>query len=160
MPQLDLSYYVSQITWLLIFFGGFFCISKFLILPQLNRIVCERNDLVSKNISFADETLEKAKNINNEFEHKLQENNKNIQAKISQFVKQSIEHNNKKINDLKKQLQEEENKTIFQIKQELQKSVNDAKANVVEVIIEIIKKVYQADITEQEINCLMEKINK
>ena len=142
MPQLDFSYYISQITWLLISFGGFFCISKFLILKQLERILFARSNLIEANKNFTQETIDKTTKINQKCEDCLNNNRQEIDKKIADYIKNLNNNTDKKIEALKKQLSINENNEILKIKKEIEQLKKDACEQMILSIAEIIERVY------------------
>lgn len=158
MPQLDFSFYISQITWLLVSFFSFFCVSKFLILPQLDRILNKRTNLIKTNTDFAKEKLEEAKIINDKCEEKIKATQSNINNEINALLKQLAERNQKKINDLKKRLLDAENKNLLTIKNELREVEDQLKEEIVNVAVDILNKVYIVKADKKEISKLFDKL--
>ena len=158
MPQLDFSYYISQITWLLISFGGFFCISRFLILPQLERILSTRSDLIETNTRFAQDAIDKANKIKQECDSAILENDKAMEEMMAKFLNEVKQNNNKKIDDLKKHLAEKENKSILKVKSDILKLESDINNQIAIVVAEILKKVYFVEPDEKKIAKLVSKV--
>ena len=157
MPQLDPSYYISQVTWLLITFGCFFCVCKFLILPQLDKILSKRTNLIETNLKFAQEVTNKAKNINQFCDKNIESNKIELNRKMSTIINHLKDNNEKKISDLKKSLNEEENKNILHIKQEMQQINDDLKSEIILIVNNILQKVYLIKPDESKISELYKK---
>lgn len=159
MPQLDSSYYISQITWLLISFFLFFCLSKFLLLPQLNRILLTRQNFINENINFANTMMQKVNSMNQDYNNKIKANNEELSNKIDLFIKQCKTYEQKKINSLKKKLNEDRNKTILQLNNKLQNETKLAQQHLVEIISHIIANVYNIIPDEKKIKELLHNDN-
>lgn len=157
MPQLDPSYYISQVTWLLISFGCFFCICKFLILPQLDKTLSIRTDLIETNLKFAQEITTKAKTINEYCDKNIENNKIELNKKMSTIIKHLKDDNEKKISDLKKSLNEGENRNILHIKQEMQHINDNLKSEIVLIVNSILQKVYLIKPDESKILELYKK---
>jgi len=157
MPQLDFSYYISQIVWLLISFGLFFFVSKFLILKQLDGIFSRRSNKIETNTSFAENIIKKAKILNEKCDTDIKKHNDLMNEKISFLLKSERENNEKKIDNLRKQLNEQENKNILQIKQEIYKIEQEVKEQVAQIIYDILSKVY---LIKPDKNKILELLNK
>lgn len=157
MPQLDFSYYISQITWLLFAFVCFFCISRFLILPQLNRILTARSSFINTNVNFAQEVIDKAKKINQDCDENIKNNSRKIEEIMSNEIAKIKEFNSNKISDLKKKMNEEKNRNILQIKQDLQKISKELNLDIQSIVLDILKKVYSINPDKKIIENLYDK---
>ena len=145
MPQLDFSFYLSQITWLLICFGVFFCICNFVILPRLERIFQNRSQIISSNIDFSKNILEKAKKLNSDYDLKISEINKQISGSIAIAKKENEEKFTTKINKTKSVLLEEENNNIVKIKKEINDIESEIRDNISNIVYTILQKAYCDD---------------
>lgn len=54
MPQLDTSFYISQLFWLIISFGALYCFVNFWFVPKVNALIMARK-------SFVDHTIHEAR---------------------------------------------------------------------------------------------------
>ncbi len=159
MPQLDFSYYISQITWLALTFLCFFCISKFLILPQLNRILNARSNFIETNINFAQEIINKTKKINQDCDEDIKKNNKKMNEKMLLEIEQLKNFNNTEINIFKKKINEKENKNNLQIKQNIQKISKELDAEIISTIKYILEKIYLIKPDEKKVLELYNKFH-
>lgn len=66
MPQLDLSYYISQIFWLIISFGVVFAVFSKILLPSVVKTLSARKDKIDGILSRSHKILEQAKNLSQE----------------------------------------------------------------------------------------------
>ena len=160
MPQLDISFYFSQITWLAISFFSFFCISKWLILPRLEKILANRANVITSNIEFANQATATAKQIIQSCEQKISKESSEIEKQIIKLVESCKKYNNDKISLLKKELCEKENNSLLQIKNEIVATKVQMNEKIVEIVCEILKKVYIVKtIDKEQISKICEKLS-
>ena len=142
MPQLDFSYYFSQICWLLICFGLFFCISKFLVLPRLDNNLNNRAKTIQDNIDFANEMLDKAKLINKKNDDNITQQKNEIEKKIENFIKQKTLKNETEIEKIIKQYNNEIQEVISKEKENLSKTTDNIQNSIVDIVIYILENFY------------------
>ena len=104
MPQLDFSFYLSQISWLLVCFFTFFCVSKFMLLPRLDKILSNRKNIIDTNIEFANRTIKKANDIMEEYNSKIENKNREISSKVDDFIKEYKERIENEIEKNKREI--------------------------------------------------------
>ena len=158
MPQLDFSFYISQITWLVVAFGLFFCISKFFILPKLDIILQTRTNVIETNIEFANKTAEKANKIIEEFDKKMIDVKSEIDNQIVLFVKEKKDKQEKQVAEMTRKINKDIQNNITKVKNEFgdfEKEINDF---VISSVGEILSKIYSVNATEEEIKKVYKKI--
>lgn len=158
MPQLDFSFYISQITWLVVAFGLFFCISKFFILPKLDIILQTRTNVIETNIEFANKTAEKANKIIEECDKKMSDIKSEINNQIVLFVKEKKDKQEKQVAEMTRKINKDIQNNITKVKNEFgdfEKEINDF---VVSSVSEILSKIYSVDVEEDEIKKVYKKI--
>lgn len=142
MPQLNLSFYVSQICWLLVSFGAFFCISKFIILPRLANILQNRENTINDNINFANETLAKVKQITENCDNIIKITKEDCAARVAQCIAEYKEKNDKTLKNLTKRMNEEAQQSIISSKQELYEIEGELNEKIINISAEILKKIF------------------
>ena len=142
MPQLNVSFYISQICWLLASFGAFFCISKFIILPRLENILRNRENTINDNINFANETLAKVKQITENCDNIMKITNEDCAARIAQCIAECKEKNDKALKNLTKRMNEEAQQNIISSKQELYEIEGKLNEKIINISAEILKKIF------------------
>ena len=142
MPQLDISFYFSQITWLAISFFSFFCISKWLILPRLEKNLTNRASIITSNIEFANQTTATAKQIIQSCEQRISRESAEIEKQIAALVENCKKYNNDKLSLLKKELCEKENNSLLQINSKIAKAETQMHEKLAEIVCEILNKIY------------------
>ncbi|MBQ7536503.1 MAG: hypothetical protein IJT14_00055 [Rickettsiales bacterium] len=142
MPQLNLSFYISQICWLLVSFGAFFCISKFIILPRLANILQNRENTINDNINFANETLAKVKQITENCDNIIKITKEDCAARVAQCIAEYKEKNDKTLKNLTKRMNEEAQQSIISSKQELYEIEGELNEKIINISAEILKKIF------------------
>ena len=158
MPQLDFSFYLSQITWLVVSFSLFFCISKFLILPRLDIILKTRSNMIEENLTFATNTTNKANALIDDCNKKMDKVKADLEKKVALCVKECREKQEYKLNEFNKKMTAEVQQKIVEVKNEV--STFNAKINddMVEIVKTILQKVYAIKATDDEIKKNFKKI--
>ena len=160
MPQLNFSFYISQICWLLASFGAFFCISKFIILPRLANILQNRENTINDNVNFANETLVKVKQITENCDNILKITKEDCTARIAKCIAECKDRNDKMLKNLTKKLNEEAQQSIISYKQELYEIEGELNEKIINISAEILKKIFMIkDVNIEklkEISCKVE----
>lgn len=163
MPQLDISFFFSQICWFLLSFGAFFCVVKFLLLPRLEKIVDNRKELIANNIQFAEDVMKKVDKITSENSRKIEEAKARNSERFEAFIKQLEQKNEDELAKIVKQNNEEIQKQFLQEKTQIAKMENDIKQSIVEISKDILTHVYEienVDEGELEKSCKKSFISK
>ncbi len=142
MPQLNFSFYISQICWLLASFGAFFCISKFIILPRLTNILQNRENTINDNVNFANETLAKVKQITENCDNIMKITKEDCAARVAQCIAEYKEKNDKTLKNLTKRMNEEAQQSIISSKQELYEIEGELNEKIINISAEILKKIF------------------
>lgn len=127
MPQLDTTYFVSQIFWLVILFTLFYISIKFLVIPKLQAIIHARTNLTEESNSFvgivdleitqmkidakkhSEATNELIKKLEAEAATKYDSYSKDAILKLQKRLDKALEDANKEIAELTKKTLLEEN---------------------------------------------------
>lgn len=142
MPQLDFSFYLSQIAWLLVCFGLFFCISKFLILPRLEKNLYNRANKIKSNIDFSEQMLERAKIINEKNDKKIKKTQDEIEKTITEFVKNKQEESENRIKEALNKSNQEIQQSILDEKRKIEEIKKDLQVSIVDIVVNILENVY------------------
>jgi F-type H+-transporting ATPase subunit b len=158
MPQLDFSFYFSQISWLLVSFFTFFCLVKFLILPKLTKILDSRTKAIQDNIDFANKTLKKAQDLEQKNKSMLQKVQEEVSANIADAIKKYSDKNEQRLNTTIKNCNEELQKKNLSIKQEIFSMEKEIQENIASITVQILQKYYNmASIDENQIKDICKK---
>ena len=119
LPQLDTSYYLSQLFWLSFSFIGVYYISSKIIIPSMFSIASKRMNMINNNLSFIKESTEMINKINKEIDEKILNVNTQSNEMLSQV--------NNKISEFKKkkslEMQQIINTNSFQINSEIDEEI-------------------------------------
>lgn len=80
LPQLDPTYYPSQIFWLLVIFGTMYTVFRFRVLPDLSNTIERRREQVDGDLTAARNLKDEAERIHAEYEDALTEARKKSSA--------------------------------------------------------------------------------
>ena len=156
MPQLDSSFFFSQICWFLLSFGAFFCVVKFLLLPRLEGIINNRKELIDNNVQFAEDVMKKVEKITDENNRKIEEVKIKNSEKIDNFINQLEKKNNDELAKIIKQNNEDIQRHLLQEKTKIIAMEEEIRQAIVEISKDILKNVYSIDnINEDDLkrNC-------
>ena len=138
-------------------FGGFFCVSRFIILPQLARILKSRVDVISLNTNLAKTVIDKVNAINKYCDDQIIANRKNNDEKITKVVKDVKLSNSKKIKNIEQEINEKSDKNILQIKQQLRLLQKYIDSELTTIIVSILQKTYTLSPDEKLVNEILNK---
>ena len=133
MPQLDISFFFSQICWFLLSFGAFFCVVKFLLLPRLEKIVDNRKELIANNIQFAEGVMKKVEQIKDENNRKIEKAKIRNNEKIENFINQLEKNNNDELAKIVKRNNENMQKHFLQEKTKIIAMEEEIRQAIVEI---------------------------
>ncbi len=158
MPQLDPTWFISQLFWLCVtFFTMLVIMAKFFI-PRISEILSQRQHKIDSYLVKAHETKQKAEEALKKYQDALAIANKEAEEsleKTRQELKELIE-------DKQNQLQETLNKKIAEGEKTINKSREDALKQVQkmseELAFDVIKKIGLTGIKTQDIKTALQKI--
>ena len=160
MPQLDPTYWASQVFWLAIIFSSIYILIAKIFIPKIKGNIDAREDKIRKDI-------EEANRLKEEADKKLKEYNVLIEeAKIS--AKKILYDSRKKLNEdiqtKKEQVEKEIQKEIKNAEKEIQKlKINSSsKVNLIseEIVSNIIKDIFGEDLNKSSIKATVSEITK
>ena len=160
MPQLNPDYWISQIFWVILFFGILYIILWRTILPKINKNLENRKSQILSD-------LDDAQKFKDQSEEKLSEYNKIINqakhealkiiGKTRKKVGRDIE-NKKKQFDL--EIAKEIEKTEKEIKALKLSSIKDINKIAIEISSEIIRKIINTEVNASSVSAIVEDISK
>lgn len=122
MPQLDPTWYVSQLFWLAITFSVLYVVLAKLILPRLLGILGAREDAKAMDLSAADQFRKDAEHAKLQYEHAMsdaRERAKSLFTDAETSIKKISANANKQLEEKMGIRMQEAEKTIDAKKQEL-----------------------------------------
>ena len=160
MPQLDPTYWASQVFWLAIIFSSIYFLIAKIFIPKIKSNIDAREDKIRKDI-------EEANLLKEEADKKLKKYNALIEeAKVN--AKKIISDSRKKLNEdiqmKKNQIEKEIQKEIENAEKEIQKfkiSSSDKVGLISEEIVSnVIKDIFGEDLNKSSIKATVSEITK
>ena len=160
MPQLDPTYWVSQVFWLTLIFSAIYFLIAKIFVPKIKGNIDARESQIRKDINEANSLKEEA-------DKKLKEYNKIIdEAKLE--AKKIISEGRKKINEdiksKKEQVEKDIQKETLSATSEIEKfKINSLKKiNIVseEIVSDILKDIFKEDLNKSSIKATVSEVMK
>ncbi len=160
MPQLDPTYWLSQIFWLTIIFSSIYFLIAKIFIPKIKSNIDAREDKIRKD-------LEEAQLLKEEADKKLKIYNTSIEeAKIN--AKKILSDSRKKLNDdiqvKRNQIEKEIEKETENAEKEIEKFKSSASLKVSliseEIVSSVIKDIFGEDLNKSSIKATVSEITK
>jgi len=160
MPQLDPTYWASQVFWLTLIFSAIYFLIAKIFVPKIKGNIDARESQIRKDINEANSLKEEA-------DKKLKEYNKIIdEAKLE--AKKLISEGRKKINEdiqsKKEQIEKDIQKETLSASKEIEKfKINSLKKiNIIseEIVSDIIKDIFKEDLNKSSIKATVSEVMK
>ena len=160
MPQLDPTYWASQVFWLTLIFSAIYFLIAKIFVPKIKGNIDARESQIRKDINEANSLKEEA-------DKKLKEYNKIIDgAKLE--AKKLISEGRKKINEdiqsKKEQIEKDIQKETLSATKEIEKfKINSLKKiNIIseEIVSDIIKDIFKEDLNKSSIKATVSEVMK
>ena len=160
MPQLDPTYWASQVFWLTLIFSAIYFLIAKIFVPKIKGNIDARESQIRKDINEANSLKEEA-------DKKLKEYNKIIdEAKLE--AKKLISEGRKKINEdiqsKKDQIEKDIQKETLSATKEIEKfKINSLKKiNIIseEIVSDIIKDIFKEDLNKNSIKATVSEVMK
>ena len=160
MPQLNPEYWLSQIFWLIVTFGGMFIILSKIILPKIRGNLESRKSQILENIELAEKQRTESE-IKIEEYKKIILNSKNEAKNYFNDVRKKV------LEDIIKKRDALENEINDEIKS-AEKEINDLRNNsqekihkiAIETSTDIVKQLISADVNNSSISAIVEDLSK
>ena len=160
MPQLDPTYWISQVFWLTIIFSSIYFLVAKMFIPKIKGNLDARENKIRKDI-------EEANLLKEEADKKLKIYNASIiEAKAN--AKKIISDSRKKLNEdlsiKKKQIESEIQKEIENAEKEIQRFKINSTPKMIsiseEIVSNVIKDIFGEDLNKSSIKATVTEINK
>ena len=160
MPQLDPTYWISQVFWLAIIFSSIYFLVAKMFIPKIKGNLDARENKIRKDI-------EEANLLKEEADKKLKIYNASIiEAKAN--AKKIISDSRKKLNEdlsiKKKQIESEIQKEIENAEKEIQRFKINSTPKMIsiseEIVSNVIKDIFGEDLNKSSIKATVTEINK
>ena len=141
MPQLDPTWFVSQIFWLVLCFTALYALLAYVILPRLSGTIEKRADTINDDISQADKANHEAKQAKADYEETLAQSREMAQNLINEVLEDNKQHAEASLAALNVEIsnkQKEVAATITNKKQELMSNLTPTAAEFASIIAQKI----------------------
>ena len=160
MPQLDSTYWISQIFWLSLTFGGLFIVLTKFILPNISKNLEDRKSKILENIELADKQKNDSENKIKEYENIILDGKNKAKSILNDAKKKILDDINKKRDildtEINKEIKEVENE-INHLKKKSPEKINQI---AIETSTTLIKQLIGADTNKSKISAIVEDISK
>ena len=160
MPQLDSTYWISQIFWLSLTFGGLFIVLTKFILPNISKNLEDRKSKILENIELADKQKNDSENKIKEYENIILDGKNKAKSILNEAKKKILDDINKKRDildtEINKEIKEVENE-INHLKKKSPEKINQI---AIETSTTLIKQLIGADTNKSKISAIVEDISK
>ena len=160
MPQLNPEYWISQIFWLVISFGGMFVILSKIVLPKISGNLEARKSQILENIEIADKQREESEAKVKEYETIILNSKNEAKNYFNDARKKVIEN----INLKKESLENEINEEIKSAEKEINDLKNSSQEKIHKIAIEtssdLVKQLINVDVNSSSISAIVEDLSK
>ena len=160
MPQLNPEYWISQIFWLVISFGGMFVILSKIVLPKISGNLEARKSQILENIEIAEKQREESETKVREYEKIILDSKNEAKNYFNDARKKIIEN----INLKKESLENEINEEIKSAEKEINDLKNSSQEKIRKIAIEtssdIVKQLINVDVNSSSISAIVEDLSK
>ncbi len=160
MPQLNPEYWLSQIFWLILAFGGMFIILSKIILPKISGNLESRKSQILENIELAEKQREESEIKVGEYE-KIILNSKNEAKNYFNDARKKVL---KDINEKREHLESKINEEIKSAEKEINDLKNNSREKIHKIAIEtssnIVNQLISADLNNSSISAIVEDLSK
>jgi len=160
MPQLNPEYWLSQIFWLILAFGGMFIILSKIILPKISGNLESRKSQILENIELAEKQREESDIKVGEYKKIILNSNNEAKNYFNNVRKKVLEDITKKRDSLESEINEE----IKSAEKEINDLKNSSREKIHKIAIEtssdIVKQLISADLNNSSISAIVEDLSK
>lgn len=153
MPQFNADTYTSQVFWLAVAFVVTYFLMSQIALPQIARILAERDDRISSDLERAAELRRETKQVQSSYEETLSSAQSDARQIIAEKSEKMADKHQKEMSKLADRLRKKTNQAedrISQKKEEALESVNQLASEMTEQVLTDIIKLDQSDINAQQ----------
>ena len=160
MPQLNPEFWVSQIFWLTLTFGGLYLVLSKLILPKISANLESRKSQISDNIEAADKQREESEIKLKQYEEIVSKSKNEAKNILNQAREKALKNINSKREVLDKQIDVEIKKAeneINQLRKEAPVKINKI---AIDTASELTQKLIGAEVNNSSISAIVDDLSK
>lgn len=137
MPQLDFTTYSSQIFWFFICFSALFIVASKIILPRINDIIKNRQDIINADVESSQKLQAQLDEITNQTEEVRKKANSTYKIKIEEVNKEAASNRQKLIEKVKTDIE----KTTKESRAKLQDFIKETDSKAQQSTQDLIKQI-------------------
>ena len=140
LPQFEISSFSSQIFWLLICFGAFFCFVQFYFFPKMYKMLLKRNEKIKNDIRYHEQNLHQIQKISLHHENLIKDAKLEADTKLKEFAEKTKEFAEKRCHEIDEIL----NAKFNAAKKEIEVEVANFQASIEEDILKSVSTILLA----------------
>jgi len=142
MPQMSIPDFMPQLVWLCIIFPIIYLSMKYFALPRISQIIRNRELKITGNLTKAEEIKDKIEQTNKDHEIAIEKTNEEIKKIVNEINANTLLKAEKKLADCQSEINSELEKEKSKIMKEIDKFDKNIKSISIEIIENIIVKIY------------------
>ena len=160
MPQLDPTWFVSQVFWLAICFVALYFMLSKLVLPPLLDIMAKRTDTLATDIDTAQRLKAEAEQARLDYEKVLAKARGDAQAQMNDAVADQKAKAEAKGKELEKQIEQKLAATTAQINAKKAAMVKELSSTTMDLTAMIVEKLTHAQPSADQVNKALNAVSK
>ena len=160
MPQLDPEFWISQIFWLTITFGGLYIVLSKFILPKISENLELRKSQIQENIEAADKQRESSNAKLKEYDNIILNSKKDANNIFKDAREKTLKDINSKKETLEKQIDEEIKKAEVEIgllKKNAPEKINKI---AIDISTDLVKKLIGSEVNSSSVSAIVADLSK
>ena len=155
MPQLDTTFWVSQIFWLVITFSIMFVLLSKLILPKISANLETRKSLILDNISIAEKKRKESESKIKEYNAIIEKSKNEAKNLINQAKEKFVKDINIKKKTLEKDLSNEIQKVEMEIQEFRDKAPEKINKIAIQTSADLLQQLISTDVNSSSISTIV-----
>ncbi len=160
MPQLDTTFWFSQIFWLIITFSILLVLLSKFILPKISANLETRKSRIQENISAAEKQREESEAKINEYERIIEKSKKEAINYLNQEKEKLVRDINLKKEAIEKGLSEEIQKIEVEIQEFKDKAPKKINIIAVETSSDLLQQLIGTDVNSSSISAIVDDLSR
>lgn len=160
MPQLDPTWFASQLFWLAITFVGLYFVLSRLVLPPLQDIIARRQQAVAGDIEQAQNLKAQAEAARLEYERMMLEARERAQAVITDAVAQGKAAAEQASRNLERDIEKKLSEATQKIEATKQQLIDGLSASTAELTEMIVTKLTQTEPNKDKVKAVLGALSK
>ena len=159
MPQLDTTFWVSQIFWLVVTFSILFVLLSKLILPKISANLETRKSLILDNISIAEKKRKESESKIKEYNAIIEKSKNEAKNLINQAKEKFVKDINIKKKTLEKDLSNEIQKAEMEIQEFRDKAPEKINKIAIQTSADLLQQLISTDVNSSSISTIVNDLS-